>query len=149
MNAKSDNTTLFAETRNYMLKKIAELLAAGEKKLPTERELAEEVVASYATVRLVMKQLETEGFIRRIRGSGTYLEPEAEAPLRSLLERRMADAASFGNARGVRNLFEQILVRQAGRLAGQASVNREDLTRITAADVEAVGRANDLEAKER
>ena len=48
-----------------------------------------------------------------------------------------------------RNLFEQILVRQAGRLAGQASVNREDLTRITAADVEAVGRANDLEAKER
>ena len=81
---------------------------------------------------------------------GCYiLEPEAEAPLRSLLERRMADAASFGNARGVRNLFEQILVRQAGRLAGQASVNREDLTRITAADVEAVGRANDLEAKER
>ena len=71
---------------------------------------------------------------------GCYiLEPEAEAPLRSLLERRMA----------VRNLFEQILVRQAGRLAGQASVNREDLTRITAADVEAVGRANDLEAKER
>lgn len=45
---------------------------------------------------------------------GCYiLEPEAEAPLRSLLERRMADAASFGNARGVRNLFEQILVRQA------------------------------------
>lgn len=30
---------------------------------------------------------------------GCYiLEPEAEAPLRSLLERRMADAASFGNA---------------------------------------------------
>jgi len=85
--------------------------------------------------------------------SGEIVMPEggrrAEAPLRSLLERRMADAASFGNARGVRNLFEQILVRQAGRLAGQASVNREDLTRITAADVEAVGRANDLEAKER
>ena len=81
---------------------------------------------------------------------GCYiLAPEAEAPLRSLLERRMADKASFGNARGVRNLFEQILVRQAGRLAGQAAVTREDLTRITAADVEAVGRANDLEAKER
>lgn len=89
MNAKSDNTTLFAETRNYMLKKIAELLAAGEKKLPTERELAEEVVASYATVRLVMKQLETEGFIRRIRGSGTYLELEAEALLRQSSMRRL------------------------------------------------------------
>ena len=72
-----------------MLKKIAELLAAGEKKLPTERELAEEVVASYATVRLVMKQLETEGFIRRIRGSGTYLEPGAEALLRQSSMRRL------------------------------------------------------------
>ena len=75
---------------------------------------------------------------------GCYiLAPEAEAPLRSLLERRMADAASFGNARGVRNLFEQILVRQAGRLAGQAAVTREDLTRITAADVEAVGQSRE------
>ena len=67
---------------------------------------------------------------------GCYiLEPEAEAPLRSLLERRMADAASFGNARGVRNLFEQILVRQAGRLAAMDTVSREDLMRLTAEDV--------------
>ena len=67
---------------------------------------------------------------------GCYiLEPEAEAPLRSLLERRMADAASFGNARGVRNLFEQILVCQANRLAGQETVTREDLMQITVRDV--------------
>ena len=49
----------------------------------------------------------------------------------------MKDAGSFGNARGVRNLFEQILVRQAGRLAAMDEVSREDLMRITAADVTA------------
>ena len=80
---------------------------------------------------------------------GCYqLTEEAQPLIRDYIAEESADD-SFGNARGVRNLFEQILVRQAGRLAGQASVNREDLTRITAADVEAVGRANDLEAKER
>ena len=65
------------------------------------------------------------------------LEEAAEAPLRRLLEERMADAAAFGNARGVRNLFEQVLVRQAGRLAAMDDVSREDLMRITAADVAA------------
>ena len=80
---------------------------------------------------------------------GCYtLDPEAEEPLRALLEERMEDAASFGNARGVRNLFEQILVRQAGRLAGQGSVTKEDLMRITAADVAAVRATEDSEAKE-
>ncbi|MEG2176884.1 MAG: AAA family ATPase [Oscillibacter sp.] len=44
-------------------------------------------------------------------------------------------AVSFGNARGVRNLLEQILVRQAGRLAAMDSVSREDLTRILPEDV--------------
>ena len=80
---------------------------------------------------------------------GCYvLDPAAEEPLRALLEARMGDAVSFGNARGVRNLFEQILVRQAGRLAGQgSSVTKEDLMRITAADVAAVRETEDLEAK--
>ena len=80
---------------------------------------------------------------------GCYvLDPAAEEPLRALLAQRMGDAVSFGNARGVRNLFEQILVRQAGRLAGQgSSVTKEDLMRITAADVAAVRETEDLEAK--
>ena len=73
-------------------------------------------------------------------GKGCYtLDPAAEAPLRALLEERMKDAGAFGNARGVRNLFEQILVRQAGRLAAMDAVSREDLMHITAADVAAAG----------
>jgi stage V sporulation protein K len=45
------------------------------------------------------------------------------------------DPVSFGNARGVRNLFEQVLVRQANRLAGQGQITREALMEITEADV--------------
>ena len=68
---------------------------------------------------------------------GCYtLDPAAEEPLRALLAQRMGDAVSFGNARGVRNLFEQILVRQAGRLAAMDTVSREDLMRLTAEDVQ-------------
>ena len=68
---------------------------------------------------------------------GCYtLDPAAEEPLRALLAQRMGDAVSFGNARGVRNLFEQILVRQAGRLAALDTVSREDLMRLTAEDVQ-------------
>lgn len=73
--------TLFAETREFVLDRMRKLLASGVRKLPTEKALASEVLASYATVRLVMKELECEGFIRRIRGSGTYLEPNAETLL--------------------------------------------------------------------
>lgn len=46
---------------------------------------------------------------------------------------------SFGNARGVRNLFERVLVCQADRLARQETVRREDLMRLTAEDVRRAG----------
>ena len=72
------NKSLFEETRRFILERMREQLAAGNRKMQTEKELASEVLASYATVRLVMKELEQEGFIRRIQGSGTYLQPEAE-----------------------------------------------------------------------
>ncbi|MEG1593789.1 MAG: AAA family ATPase [Oscillibacter sp.] len=64
---------------------------------------------------------------------------EMEEGTRNLVRERIRSendsAVSFGNARGVRNLLEQILVRQAGRLAALDSVSREDLTRILPEDV--------------
>lgn len=69
-------------------------------------------------------------------GKGCYaLEEEAEGLVRDLLRDENRDPESFGNARGVRNVFERILVCQAGRLAGQENVTREDLQTLTAADV--------------
>ena len=67
---------------------------------------------------------------------GCYaLEEDAEGLVREFLQEENRDPESFGNARGVRNIFERILVCQAGRLAGQDGVTREDLQKLTAADV--------------
>ena len=49
---------------------------------------------------------------------------------------------TFGNARGVRNLYERILVQQANRLAGMETVTREDLMRLTKEDVAAAREAD-------
>lgn len=69
-------------------------------------------------------------------GKGCYeLEAEAEGLVRDFLQEENQDPESFGNARGVRNVFERILVCQANRLAGQETVTREDLQKLTAADV--------------
>jgi len=73
---------------------------------------------------------------------GCYtLEEAAKAPLRELIRRENDGGISFGNGRGVRNLFEQLLVQQANRLAAAESVTKDDLMLLTAADVEAVSAA--------
>ena len=41
----------------------------------------------------------------------------------------------FGNARGVRNTFERVLVSQANRLATMEKLEKEDLMHLTEADV--------------
>ncbi len=75
---------------------------------------------------------------------GCYtLEPEAAELVRDFIAQENTDPVSFGNARGVRNIFEQILVNQANRLAAMEQVTREDLMSITPADVQA---ARGLEA---
>ena len=67
---------------------------------------------------------------------GCYtLAEDARETVKDALEEASADAVSFGNARGVRNLFEKILTAQANRLAAMETVGREDLMRLTSADV--------------
>ena len=68
---------------------------------------------------------------------GKYeLEDSAEKAVRTFITEENDGGISFGNARGVRNLFEQILVQQANRLAGMDSVTREELMKLTLQDVE-------------
>ena len=67
-------------------------------------------------------------------GKGYVLAPEAEPLVRDYIADESADP-SFGNARGVRNLFEHILVAQNNRLAKMPTVTREDLMTITPDDV--------------
>ena len=71
---------------------------------------------------------------------GCYeLDEDAAGAVQELIAWENTDPVSFGNARGVRNLFERVLVCQADRLARQESVNREDLMRLTAEDVRRAG----------
>ncbi len=66
------------------------------------------------------------------------LDGAAKASVRALIEEANTNSISFGNARGVRNVFERVLVEQANRLSGAEGPTREDLMAITMADVEAL-----------
>ena len=68
---------------------------------------------------------------------GCYeLDDEAREAVRAFISEENTNSISFGNARGVRNIFEKVLVNQANRLAAMESVTREDLMKITKEDVE-------------
>ena len=71
---------------------------------------------------------------------GCYtLDKDAEKAVRLLIAEHNRDNVSFGNARGVRNLFEQMLTAQCNRLAAQETPpTREELMALTAADAETV-----------
>ena len=67
---------------------------------------------------------------------GCYeLQGETRRLVREFIDEANTNSISFGNARGVRNIFEQILVHQANRLAAMERVERADLMQITPADV--------------
>ena len=77
-------------------------------------------------------------FDMRCEKSGYRLkDDEAREALRARLEEASEDMSGFGNARGVRNLFERALSKQADRLAGYEEITREDLETLTAEDIRA------------
>lgn len=65
------------------------------------------------------------------------LADDARAAVQQYLNEVHQTNKTFGNARGVRNLFEKILVQQANRLAAAEAVTRESLMELTLADVQA------------
>ena len=76
-------------------------------------------------------------FNMRCEKSGyTLADDEAKETLRRRIENDSKDVDGFGNARGVRNLFERALARQADRLAAFSTVTKEDLMTLTKEDIE-------------
>ena len=55
--------------------------------------------------------------------------------MREFIEESNDDGITFGNARGVRNIFEQILTEQANRLAALSEFTKDDLMTISVEDV--------------
>ncbi len=74
---------------------------------------------------------------------GQYrLTEGARAAVGDYIKAANTSSIAFGNARGVRNIFERLLVAQANRLAQGGDVTKEDLMDITEEDV-AAARASD------
>lgn len=63
------------------------------------------------------------------------LDEEAKTALGEYFTAVSEAAGEFGNARGVRNTFERILTEQANRIAVMETISRDDLMKITKADV--------------
>ena len=67
---------------------------------------------------------------------GCYqLAEGTEELVRDYINEENGDPETFGNARGVRNIFEHILVAQNNRLAAMETVTKEDLMTLTQDDV--------------
>ena len=92
-----------------------------------------------------------EIFNMRCQKSGYCLAQEATEMLRALLALFSLDTKGFGNARGVRNLFERAVSAQANRLARLENVTRDELMLLTAEDIRSAGggpdQAEDSEAQ--
>lgn len=69
--------------------------------------------------------------------AGIYLEEDAKDYVKEKLELfDKEDFRRFGNARGIRNLFEKIMVNQANRLVNYEAPTLEQLSKIIREDVE-------------
>ena len=66
------------------------------------------------------------------------LDPEAQRPLLAHFRERQGDA-NYGNGRGVRNDFENALVRHSSRIAALRAPSDYDLTTLVVHDVVARG----------
>ena len=78
-------------------------------------------------------------FEMRCQKSGYRLAEDAHDLLRSLLALLSLDVKGFGNARGVRNLFERAVSAQANRLAKQESITRDELMCLSCDDIRNAG----------
>ena len=74
-------------------------------------------------------------FDMRCKKSGYKLDDETHQLLEDYLQNFSENNLNFGNARGVRNLFERAVSAQANRLAKQTDVSRDELMLLTAEDI--------------
>jgi len=78
-------------------------------------------------------------FEMRCQKSGYCVAQDGKELLRTLLALCSLDMKGFGNARGVRNLFERAVCAQANRLAQQKNVTRDELMLLAAEDIRSAG----------
>ena len=78
----------------------------------------------------------------RMEKAGYTMDDEARAALRQIIDIERLDVKGFGNARGVRNLFETIIARRADRLGEtEGEITRDMLMLLTIEDVTGIRKA--------
>ena len=77
-------------------------------------------------------------FDMRCSQNGYTLAEDARPILRDVIKLASMDVKGFGNARGIRNLFERAVTAQANRLALDPEITKEDLMLFTADDIRAL-----------
>lgn len=70
---KLETTTLTNELKNSLLKYIGESSREGEYKLPSEKNVAEQLGVSRIALREVLKELRNDGVLYSLHGKGTYI----------------------------------------------------------------------------
>jgi len=79
---------------------------------------------------------------------GQYiLDDTARNAVREYIEASNTSSIAFGNARGIRNIFEKLLVEQANRISYMNDVTKDQLMTIIEADVIAARNADTQLAK--
>ncbi|HPF88974.1 MAG TPA: AAA family ATPase [Candidatus Limiplasma sp.] len=74
-------------------------------------------------------------FDMRCKKSGYTVDEDTRTLLKGYLEKFSLDNKDFGNARGVRNLFERAVSAQANRLAKEKDITKETLMLLNADDI--------------
>ena len=78
-----------------------------------------------------------EMFRTRCRKNGYTLTEEADKAAAEMFNELYENRSeNFGNGRDVRNVFEDMIVRQSNRVAAMESPTREDLMTVLPADLE-------------
>lgn len=74
-------------------------------------------------------------FDMRAKKAGYCLADDARETLRAILKEESENNVGFGNARGVRNLFEKAVSRQANRLSLDSDITKDELILLTKEDL--------------
>ena len=79
-------TPKYLQVKEHLLGRMRAGQISAESPLPSERELAASLEVAVGTLRNALRELESEGLIRRIQGKGTFVNSPREARSRKRME---------------------------------------------------------------
>ena len=108
--------------------RVEQLLAVHERRFPPERELAQELGVSRATVREALTRLADEGVLLRHVGRGTFIAGGAQTTPQTLSNLSILGAMAIGHSPGLspRELLEVRLIIEPGMAGLAASAARPE-----------------------